>query len=76
MNNVPIKRLGKALDYEEEDLLLAPSVANLGSGWESYLKLLPKTSSRDCGEPKCMVFAARIAEGAKGPEDCQALKEE
>ncbi|MFH1488524.1 MAG: (Fe-S)-binding protein, partial [Pseudomonadota bacterium] len=33
------------------------------------LKLLPKTNCRECGEPTCMVFAARIAEGAKGPED-------
>jgi len=37
------------------------------------LKLLPRTNCRDCGEPTCMVFAARIAEGAKGPEDCPPL---
>jgi ArsR family metal-binding transcriptional regulator len=40
------------------------------------LKLLPKTNCRECGQPTCMVFAARIAEGAKGPEDCPALEEE
>ncbi len=40
------------------------------------LKLLPKTNCRECGQPTCMVFAARIAEGAKGPEDCPPLKEE
>ena len=39
------------------------------------LKLLPKTNCRECGEPTCMVFAAKIAEGAKGPEDCPPLKE-
>ncbi len=40
------------------------------------LKLLPKTNCRECGQPTCMVFAARIAEGAKGPEDCPPLEEE
>lgn len=37
------------------------------------LKQLPKTNCRDCGEPTCMVFATRIAEGAKAPEDCPGL---
>jgi ArsR family metal-binding transcriptional regulator len=37
------------------------------------LKLLPKTNCKQCGEPTCMVFAARMAEGAKGPEDCPPL---
>jgi ArsR family metal-binding transcriptional regulator len=37
------------------------------------LKLLPKTNCRECGEPTCMVFAARVAEGAKGPESCPPL---
>jgi len=40
------------------------------------LKLLPKTNCRECGEPTCMVFAVKIAEGAKGAEDCQALERE
>jgi ArsR family metal-binding transcriptional regulator len=40
------------------------------------LKLLPKTNCRECGEATCMVFAARVAEGAKGPEQCPSLKEE
>jgi ArsR family metal-binding transcriptional regulator len=40
------------------------------------LKLLPKTNCRECGQPTCMVFAASIAEGAKGPEDCPPLKGE
>ena len=40
------------------------------------LKLLPKTNCRECGEPTCMVFATRVAEGAKGPEACPALGEE
>ncbi len=37
------------------------------------LKLLPKTNCRQCGEPTCMVFAARVAEGAKGVEACPPL---
>lgn len=37
------------------------------------LKLLPKTNCRQCGEPTCMVFATRVAEGAKGIDACQPL---
>ena len=37
------------------------------------LKLLPKTNCKECGEPTCMVFAARMAEGAKGPGDCPPM---
>jgi ArsR family metal-binding transcriptional regulator len=40
------------------------------------LKLLPKTNCRECGHPTCTVFAAKVAEGAKGAEDCPALMEE
>jgi ArsR family metal-binding transcriptional regulator len=40
------------------------------------LRLLPLTNCRNCGEPICMVFAAKIAEGAKGSEDCPPLQEE
>jgi len=37
------------------------------------LKLLPRTNCKECGEPTCMVFAARMAEGAKGPGDCPPM---
>jgi len=37
------------------------------------LKRLPKTNCRQCGEPTCMVFATRLAEGAKGIEACPPL---
>ena len=40
------------------------------------LKLLPMTNCRDCGMPTCMVFAARMAEGVKGVEDCPGLDPE
>jgi len=37
------------------------------------LKLLPRTNCKECGEPTCMVFAARMTEGAKGPGDCPPM---
>jgi ArsR family metal-binding transcriptional regulator len=37
------------------------------------LKLLPKTNCKACGEPTCTVFAARVAEGAKGSQNCSEL---
>ena len=40
------------------------------------LRLLPRTNCRECGEPTCMVFAARAAEGVRGAADCPALTEE
>ena len=40
------------------------------------LRFLLLTNCRECGEPTCMVFATKIAEGAKGPEDCPHLEEE
>ncbi|MGA8181480.1 MAG: (Fe-S)-binding protein [Desulfobacterales bacterium] len=40
------------------------------------LKILPKTNCKACGRPTCMVFAAQVAEGAKGAEDCPALDDE
>lgn len=40
------------------------------------LKLLPRTNCRECGEPTCMVFAARAAEGVKGAADCPPIETE
>ncbi|GAB6908192.1 Fe-S cluster domain protein [Desulfosarcina cetonica] len=37
------------------------------------LKCLPKTNCRQCGEPTCMVFATRVADGVKGSADCPPL---
>jgi len=37
------------------------------------LKLLPKTNCKKCGQPTCMVFAAQMAEGGRGPTDCPEL---
>jgi len=43
-------------------------------GLFEILKLLPKTNCRKCGEPTCMVFAARVAEGIKEAADCPCLE--
>ena len=40
------------------------------------LKLLPKTNCRECNEPTCMVFAARVVEGVKDQTDCPPLDPE
>ena len=37
------------------------------------LKLPPKTNCRECNEPTCMVFATKIAEGAKSSQDCPQI---
>ena len=37
------------------------------------LKRLPRTNCRECGDPTCMVFATRLAEGVKGVEDCPEM---
>lgn len=37
------------------------------------LKMLPKTNCGQCGEPTCMVFALRVTEGVKYPQDCPPL---
>jgi len=38
------------------------------------LKFLPKTNCRECKQPTCMVFAIKIAEGVKSPEECTWIK--
>ena len=37
------------------------------------LKLLPQTNCKECGEPTCMAFAARMAEGVKDQENCPPM---
>lgn len=37
------------------------------------LKHLPKTNCGQCGEATCMVFAVRVAEGAKIPAQCPEI---
>ncbi|UCD78718.1 MAG: hypothetical protein JSW26_25505 [Desulfobacterales bacterium] len=34
---------------------------------------MPKTNCKECGEPTCMVFAARMTEGVKEPADCPPM---
>ncbi|MFH2058984.1 MAG: (Fe-S)-binding protein [Pseudomonadota bacterium] len=40
------------------------------------LKLLPKTNCKKCGQPTCMVFAARVAEGIYGEKECPQITKE
>ena len=40
------------------------------------LKCLPKTNCRECGEPTCMVFATRVAEGVKDSGNCPPMTPE
>ena len=39
------------------------------------LKYLPQTNCRECICPTCLVFACRMAEGVKSPDDCPHLEE-
>ncbi len=38
------------------------------------LKLLPKTNCKECNEPTCMVFAARVTEGVKDHNNCPSIE--
>jgi len=40
------------------------------------LKLLPRTNCKKCGRVTCMVFAAQMAEGGLGPEQCPDLSDD
>ena len=40
------------------------------------LKYLPQTNCRECDCPTCLVFACRMAEGVKCPQDCPHLDDE
>jgi ArsR family metal-binding transcriptional regulator len=42
-------------------------------GLIEILKQLPKTNCKKCGEPTCMVFAVRMAEGVRTAMDCPPL---
>ena len=37
------------------------------------LRQLPKTNCRKCGQPTCLVFATRVAEGIQIPTDCPEM---
>ncbi|ABW68683.1 (Fe-S)-binding protein [Desulfosudis oleivorans] len=39
------------------------------------LKLLPRTNCKKCGQPTCMVFAAQVMDGGRGPDDCPELSQ-
>ena len=39
-------------------------------------KLTPKTNCKDCGNPTCMAFSMKVAQGAIGLEKCPHMSEE
>ncbi|MGD8961536.1 MAG: (Fe-S)-binding protein [Desulfobacterales bacterium] len=40
------------------------------------LRWLPKTNCRECGQPTCLVFSTRLAEGVQAARDCTELSKE
>ena len=59
--------------WEQKDSI-EPSYKGMPKpGIIEILKLLPKTNCRECNEPTCMVFATKVAEGAKGSSDCPPM---
>ena len=59
--------------WEQKDSI-EPSYKGMPKpGIIEILKLLPKTNCRECDEPTCMVFATKVAEGAKGSSDCPQM---
>ncbi len=59
--------------WENRDRITLSYEGTPKPGLIEILKLLPRTNCRECGQPTCMVFAARVAEGAKGTDGCAAL---
>lgn len=56
---------------------IAPSTTGMPRpGIIEILKLLPRTNYRECGQPTCMVVATRVAQGAKGAENCPQIEAE
>jgi ArsR family metal-binding transcriptional regulator len=59
--------------WEQKDSI-EPSYKGMPKpGIFEILKLLPKTNCQECNEPTCMVFATKVAEGAKGSLDCPQM---
>lgn len=59
--------------WEDKENIEPSTIGMPKPGIIEILKLLPKTNCRDCGEPTCMVFATKVAEGAKGAQDCPGM---
>ena len=59
--------------WENRDTLTPSYVGAPKPKLIEVLKHLPKTNCGKCREPTCMVFAVRVTEGAKGPEQCPDL---
>jgi ArsR family metal-binding transcriptional regulator len=75
--NYRMTKLGKYFWKEEMRKEITPSFqASARPQIIQILKLLPKTNCRECGEVTCMLFAVRVAEGAKDVNACLPLDPE
>jgi ArsR family metal-binding transcriptional regulator len=59
--------------YEQRDTIQPSDKSRPLINMMGILKYLPKTNCRECGEPTCLAFAAKVRDGEKGPEDCPPL---
>lgn len=59
--------------WEQRDAITPRHETLPRPGVLDILKRLPRTNCRECGAPTCMVFATRVAEGAKAAADCPPL---
>ncbi len=62
--------------YEQRDNLKPAYTSRPLLNVIAILKYLPKTNCRECGEPTCLAFAAKVRDGERGPEDCPPLTAE
>ncbi len=68
--------VSEVLPYLNKDQIEPCTTGMPRPGIIDILKLLAKTNCRECGEPTCMVFATKVAEGAKEAEDCLQIQED
>ena len=62
--------------WEKRDQIRPSYQGSPKPGILEILTLLPRTNCKECGQSTCMVFAALVAQGAKGPEECRLLNTE
>lgn len=59
--------------WDQKDTIEPSCTGMPKPGIFEILKILPKTNCRECNEPTCLVFATKVAEGAKGSVDCPRM---
>lgn len=70
-----LERLKREINttYEQWDTIKPSNKSRPLVNMMQILKYLPMTNCRECGEPTCMAFAAKVRDGEKGPDDCPPL---